>query len=312
MTSTKIKKFNQKTLGLLISNGTEESTHLEFKRAESLEKNDNRKKEMAKDVSAFANSDGGTIIYGIEESKYKASGFSFIDGRIFTKEWVEQVLSTGIQRKIDGLKIYPVRIDGEIEKTIYIINIPASSLAPHMTLSKKFYRRYNFESVEMEEYEIRNLYLRRNPTKLLLEKKLTESYQSHSRDGKPISYGLKYRFNIKNIGNSIEMIFKLVLKYPKDTMFTINGDQRYIYTEINEGNCNIYSLSNENPIFQYEELTFCSLEIHVTKINYDLINSQPITAKLYFSAGVEELEISPLLDFKYNGAKMQIHDFFSL
>ena len=74
---------------------------------------------------------------------------------------LEQVIQSRIQRKIDGLEIIPVRFENEVKKSIYVIKIPESSLAPHMTSDKRFYKRYNFESVQMEEYEIRNLYNRK-------------------------------------------------------------------------------------------------------------------------------------------------------
>ena len=54
-------------LDSLILNHIEENIHLDYKAADALSKSDNKKKEISKDVSAFANSDGGVIIYGIRE-----------------------------------------------------------------------------------------------------------------------------------------------------------------------------------------------------------------------------------------------------
>ncbi|MFH0895251.1 MAG: ATP-binding protein, partial [Bacteroidota bacterium] len=80
------KIFTQKDIDNLISSNAEESTHLEFKRGDALNKDDKTKNEIAKDISAFANSDGGILIYGIEETDHKASKLSFIDGNDFDKE----------------------------------------------------------------------------------------------------------------------------------------------------------------------------------------------------------------------------------
>ena len=57
-----LDKINQ-----YITNGIEENLHLDYKGAHSLEKNDKKKDEISKDISAFANSDGGVIIFGIKE-----------------------------------------------------------------------------------------------------------------------------------------------------------------------------------------------------------------------------------------------------
>jgi hypothetical protein len=142
----------------LIDNEVEESIHLDFKAADALDKSDGKKKDMSKDVSAFANSDGGIIVYGIEELNHKAFSISYIDGNIFTKEWLEQTINSSIQRRISELKIYPIRNNGNVHESVYVVKIPKSYDAPHLCKDKRFYKRFNFESVMMEEYEIRQLY----------------------------------------------------------------------------------------------------------------------------------------------------------
>ncbi|NUY82389.1 ATP-binding protein [Flavobacterium sp. MAH-1] len=143
---------------LLIANEIEESVSIEFKAAGALGKSDGKKDEMTKDVAAFANANGGIIIYGISEINHKADSKSYINGNIFTKEWIEQILNSGIQRPIPDMKIFPIREGGDLEKTIYVVQIPESLDAPHISRDKRFYRRHNFESLKMEEYEIRQLY----------------------------------------------------------------------------------------------------------------------------------------------------------
>lgn len=146
----------------LIKNNAEESLNLEFKEARALSKEDKYKAEITKDVSAFANSDGGIIIYGIQEKEHKASHITFINGDEFTKEWLELVINSGINRRIPNLKIYPIHKDGDIKQTVYLVKIPYSMEAPHMSKEKLYYKRFNFQSVKMEEYEIRQLYYRKN------------------------------------------------------------------------------------------------------------------------------------------------------
>jgi len=55
----------------LIADGEEESPTLDYKACDSLQKTDGKKKEVGKDVSAFAISAGGTIVYGITEDGHK-------------------------------------------------------------------------------------------------------------------------------------------------------------------------------------------------------------------------------------------------
>ena len=159
-------EYNINDITALVYNEAEESVHLDFKAAGSLSKDDKKKVEIAKDVSAFANSDGGIIVYGIEEKDHKAHALSYIDGNTYTKEWLEQVIQDNIQRRIDGLEIFPIREEGNVAKSIYVVKIPRSSNTPHMSADKCYYKRNNFRSVKMEEYEVRDLFYRESTPNL--------------------------------------------------------------------------------------------------------------------------------------------------
>jgi predicted HTH transcriptional regulator len=161
-------EYNFQDIMSLIENEIEESIHLDFKEANALEKSDGKKKEISKDVSAFANSDGGIIIYGIKEQNHKAHSLTYINGQDFTKEWLEQTINSSIQRRIPDLKIFVIRNSGNIHETIYIVKIPKSFEAPHLCKDKRFYKRFNFESVAMEEYEVRQLYGQKLRSKLAI------------------------------------------------------------------------------------------------------------------------------------------------
>jgi predicted HTH transcriptional regulator len=78
------QEINQDYIESLIESGIEESLHLDYK--ESLGSN----AEIAKDISSFANSDGGNIIYGIIEEKNKPIGIKLIKGRD-VRERIDQI-----------------------------------------------------------------------------------------------------------------------------------------------------------------------------------------------------------------------------
>lgn len=64
--------WNIERIRQLIDDGVEESLSLEYKGGGALSKNDEVIREITRDVSAFANSSGGTIIYGVAEFSDKA------------------------------------------------------------------------------------------------------------------------------------------------------------------------------------------------------------------------------------------------
>lgn len=144
----------------LIHNKVGEGTRLEYKACDALGKTDGVKKEISRDVSAFANSAGGTIIYGVTENSAHEpekidSGFDPSD---ISGEWLEQVINSIIERRINGVIINPVALSKTNPgKVLYVVYIPESKLAPHMAADDRFYRRFNFQRIRMKEYEVRNL-----------------------------------------------------------------------------------------------------------------------------------------------------------
>lgn len=152
--------LNEEEIQKLINNEVEESLHLEYKACKALKKEEGCKKELSKDVSSFANSDSGTIIYGVIERNNKPITIDVgFDPNDISKEWIEQVINSRISPKIEDIIITPIPLSNS-DKFLYLIKIPKSDKAPHQASDKKYYKRYNFQSVPMEEYEIRELYFR--------------------------------------------------------------------------------------------------------------------------------------------------------
>lgn len=150
--------WTEHDLDQLILQKQEENIELEFKSADALQQNDSRKAEISKDVSAFANSAGGTLIYGIKEDPeepHPAVGLSPIDPSEVSKEWLEQVINSRIHPRIQGILINPVELKTAIPgKYAYVVVVPESTTA-HQASDKRYYKRFNFQSVAMEDYEIR-------------------------------------------------------------------------------------------------------------------------------------------------------------
>ena len=155
-------QWSENRLRALISDGTEERSHLEYKRPEALGKTPAKKKEMAKDVSSMANGAGGDLIYGIAESsddatKHLPVSLVPVNRLQFSREWLEQVVTTNIRPPIRGLLIHLVPVGDTPTDVVYVLEIPESTTAHQVTTDGDFryYRRHNFQAVPMEDYEIR-------------------------------------------------------------------------------------------------------------------------------------------------------------
>ena len=146
----------------LVKDRSEESLTLEFKACDALV-NKKWREELAKDVSAFANSAGGTIVYGIKENRLTHEAEE-IDGGYdpneINKETLQRVIDSRIHRRVEGIRYNVVELTTTRPgKVLFVLQIPESNLAPHMS-GYKFFKRFEFESKPMEEYEIRERYRR--------------------------------------------------------------------------------------------------------------------------------------------------------
>jgi predicted HTH transcriptional regulator len=111
--------------------------------AGALTASEGKKDDITKDVSSFANANGGTIIYAIKEfeereQKHRPEKLDPIDGTAFTKEWLDQILRQ-INPRIDGVRIIPVRIEPD-PNVCYVVEIPKGETA-HQARDVRYYRR---------------------------------------------------------------------------------------------------------------------------------------------------------------------------
>ncbi|PKP21640.1 MAG: hypothetical protein CVU05_06350 [Bacteroidetes bacterium HGW-Bacteroidetes-21] len=300
------ENYTIEDINALIEACAEESTYLEFKKATSLNKGDKERKEIAKDISAMANADGGVIIYGVDEVDHKASGISFVDGREFTKEWIEQIVMSNTQRPLRSFKVIPIRVDHKIEQSVYIVRIQFSPEAPHMA-NGKYYKRANFEVFTMQEYEVRNLYNLRHKTEL----EILGLFDIDCKPGlgKFNSFAFRPEIRIKNISNSIEFNYKMEvlvpMQYPLSSPSEINK-----FHNGNDGYYKVHTIPNKDPLFQGEVRTYASyMVIPLNREKLDSFLNLSMIIKLYYSNGVIQKEYKFSEYFTINGQPVTIDNF---
>jgi hypothetical protein len=177
------REWTQAVIQELIDSGVQESLTLDYKAAASLAKPDGKKAEITKDVSSFANSDGGTIIYGVAEylqpdKKHLPEKLDPVDQTVITREWLEQVINT-IRPHISGIVISPVPLSTGPNHVAYVVDIPKGTTA-HQATDKRYYKRFNFQSVPMEDYEIRDVMSRLQHARIELEFRIEiDAVQGH-------------------------------------------------------------------------------------------------------------------------------------
>lgn len=148
ITPERFNEVNQDFLESLIENGIEENIHLDYK--EQLGNN----AEIAKDLSSFANNDGGNIIYGMREINNKPTEIIPIN-QPNLREKFDQIARNGIDPSLD-IRILPIDVDIEgNEGQVFLIYIPRKYPILHQAVRRgKYYKRTEFTSSPMSNFEI--------------------------------------------------------------------------------------------------------------------------------------------------------------
>jgi len=257
------ENWNLELINEYIKNKVEENLHLDYKAAGSLEKNDKKANELCKDVSAFGNSDGGTIIYGIKENlinKHIPEKIDPIDRNVISKEWIEQIIQGRITPRIQGILITPITVH-EPNDVIYVIEIPKSDTV-HQANDRKYYKRFNFNSEPMYDYEIKDILNRNKYPKIDLEFEILK-IENENND----SYYLyvNARNNGKVYANYMNAYFtfnKMFLKENEDSLI----DEKFEY-------------SCDNTIRDIVDITFTGLN---REKKYGPSRYDPILPRLKF------------------------------
>jgi hypothetical protein len=109
--------------------------------------------ELAKQLSAFANTGGGRLIYGLkDDGTVDSGGVSTQIKRGGTKEWLERQIPGLTEYEILGFGVHEFErksVDSQIQagKALYVVDVPDSDRAPHQSKrDMKYYVRLGSQS----------------------------------------------------------------------------------------------------------------------------------------------------------------------
>src|SRR6266446_361168 len=130
---------------------------VEFKSSRSLDltipgvKESEVRNELSKQLSAFSNSGGGTLVYGITDPvpgqphNVDLGGVALRCKGKSTKEWLEDIIPNLVEFPLKRFNVHlvPGQAGSQIAngKGLFLIEIPDSEQAPHQANDKKYYAR---------------------------------------------------------------------------------------------------------------------------------------------------------------------------
>ena len=145
-------------LAELITAGMPELKTLEYKQTLSGTSHADRKEFLA-DVSSFANSSGGHLIYGVRADAGAAAELVGINEKSDPAILgMESAIRDGIAPRIAGIHSVSIKLAGA--RAVIVMRIPKSFAAPHMVKFKgtsRFYARTSNGKYQLDVGEIRSL-----------------------------------------------------------------------------------------------------------------------------------------------------------
>lgn len=138
-----IKKLTFKDLNeLLYIKGLTENQNIELKREIALDKTGKpESKEFAKDVTAFANSNGGYLFLGIDEKDMEVCGINTKFGNQKVEDWISKVLNSLVDKTIK-YEIVQIPVSEEEDKKVIVLNIPEGTSKPYYVIIDNKYIPY--------------------------------------------------------------------------------------------------------------------------------------------------------------------------
>jgi predicted HTH transcriptional regulator len=144
-----LKKFLSGILQTLIDTGVSEGHLIEYK-SNLYGRNDEQIKEFLKDVSSFANTYGGHLLVGLEESEGVASRIAPIRGVDVDAEIArfENLLRDGLEPRVFGIRVRAVPVSPS--GSVIAVRVPRSWNPPHRVSARNWNRVFARNSGHMK------------------------------------------------------------------------------------------------------------------------------------------------------------------
>ncbi len=160
-TSTEIHILDEAQLRSFLEKRIPEGHHLDYKK--ELGRGIDAKREFLKDITAFANANGGDIIIGADEPNEKLKvehQLHGVDNGDSLAQDLERVASSSVDPRIPGLLIQPIPLQNG--KHAIVIHVPPSNTRPFRVNHSghvNFYIRHSESVFPMNTYDIRETVL---------------------------------------------------------------------------------------------------------------------------------------------------------
>lgn len=125
------------------------------------------KRELGKQVSAFANTGGGALVFGISDTR-QIEECELLVGRQSMKDFLSTMVEQSVEYPIRHFKIHQIPFTSDRAKSVFVLEIEDSPAAPHQAKDERcYYYRIDGHSKPAPHFHVE--LLRARMTKAVLE-----------------------------------------------------------------------------------------------------------------------------------------------
>lgn len=164
--STLYKSIDVDKLDEFIAEKQEENLHLDFKLVNEAGMSRDDRKNLAKALSGFANSDGGIVIWGIDARPNDDGINCAVEKRAISPlskfiAKLNEYTESHVNPDVEGVVHKKIAVRGD--SGFAVTSIPASDSGPHMTKGgeDRYYKRSGDRFIKMEHFDIEDMFGRR-------------------------------------------------------------------------------------------------------------------------------------------------------
>lgn len=248
----------------LITDQIPEDFRLDYKGADALplprmpaNVREEKRKEVGKDATAFANSDGGVIIYGIRESKLHdgrslPERFDPVSTGDVSRDQLAQLIAARSEPRLVGVRVLPVQVPGldDPAQVCYVVVVPKSDTA-HMASDGRYYYRNEATTERMRDWQVRDAMNRRKYPDVTLSFKVHPTADIPEPDPRQT-----FEIAVSNVGKVIARNYCGIVHFP----ISLNGvlvsiDKEFLedfhIAEVDGVKCWhwVFSNSSKSPLF---------------------------------------------------------------
>jgi hypothetical protein len=232
---------------------------------------------LSKQVSAFANGAGGHLFLGIDDQ-------GAIDGGVptglrsnGTREWLEDVVPGLVEPPLKDFNVFEVGPEGEasaigLGRAVYVLAIPESEDAPHMSRDRRYYLRIAGKSRPMGHRNVLDIMGRRHDPEVRFHRIDPYGEPEHvSTDPRGPKVLLQLRGTLVNEGRALAHHVGCEFVLPR---FAVNSvcRQRTLSAHQNASLSQrpgevTYFVYHPTPVFPQQELVFGNIWIAIHSSN---------------------------------------------